>query len=211
MSGRPRLPPSLSILRSSQPVVEPINTQSFDITQGESTLFVTDSAGSNSLLACFLADSGGCSPQGNSGNALFTMEQESGELFSLHSLDFEYFNQHTGGIPYFDPTQEYNDCVVVFGFQAGGDMLSMDLGDRTSSAGEFSCSYTGAVSAVLFDSDWSNLTRIEVFAATGRDLNTDGFAQFDNITVSIVPIPGAVWLFGSALAGLGWLRRKATA
>jgi hypothetical protein len=26
---------------------------------------------------------------------------------------------------------------------------------------------------------------------------------------SVVPIPAAVWLFGSALAGLGWFRRKA--
>jgi hypothetical protein len=29
-------------------------------------------------------------------------------------------------------------------------------------------------------------------------------------TVSAVPIPAAVWLFGSALAGLGWMRRKQT-
>lgn len=29
----------------------------------------------------------------------------------------------------------------------------------------------------------------------------------DNIEVSLVPIPAAFWLFGSALAGLGWLRR----
>jgi hypothetical protein len=27
-------------------------------------------------------------------------------------------------------------------------------------------------------------------------------------SVSAVPIPAAVWLFGSALAGLGWMRRK---
>ncbi|MDP6650818.1 MAG: VPLPA-CTERM sorting domain-containing protein [Gammaproteobacteria bacterium] len=27
-------------------------------------------------------------------------------------------------------------------------------------------------------------------------------------TASVVPIPAAVWLFGSALAGLGWMRRK---
>ena len=27
---------------------------------------------------------------------------------------------------------------------------------------------------------------------------------------SAVPIPAAVWLFGSALAGLGWMRRKQT-
>jgi len=26
--------------------------------------------------------------------------------------------------------------------------------------------------------------------------------------ISAVPVPAAVWLFGSALAGLGWLRRK---
>jgi len=32
----------------------------------------------------------------------------------------------------------------------------------------------------------------------------------DNIVVSAVPIPAAVWLFGSALAGLGWMRRKQT-
>jgi hypothetical protein len=29
--------------------------------------------------------------------------------------------------------------------------------------------------------------------------------------ISAVPVPAAVWLFGSALAGLGWLRRKQTA
>jgi hypothetical protein len=30
-------------------------------------------------------------------------------------------------------------------------------------------------------------------------------------TISVIPIPAAVWLFGSALAGLGWIRRKQTA
>jgi len=29
-------------------------------------------------------------------------------------------------------------------------------------------------------------------------------------SVSTVPVPAAVWLFGSALLGLGWLRRKPT-
>lgn len=31
------------------------------------------------------------------------------------------------------------------------------------------------------------------------------------VTVSAVPVPAAVWLFGSALAGLGWMRRKQAA
>jgi hypothetical protein len=30
------------------------------------------------------------------------------------------------------------------------------------------------------------------------------------LVVNVIPIPAAVWLFGSALAGLGWLRRKQT-
>jgi len=29
-----------------------------------------------------------------------------------------------------------------------------------------------------------------------------------SITGALVPVPAAVWLFGSALAGLGWLRRR---
>jgi hypothetical protein len=31
------------------------------------------------------------------------------------------------------------------------------------------------------------------------------------LVANVVPIPAAVWLFGSALAGLGWIRRKRTA
>jgi len=31
------------------------------------------------------------------------------------------------------------------------------------------------------------------------------------VSYSTVPVPAAAWLFGSALAGLGWLRRKQTA
>jgi hypothetical protein len=31
---------------------------------------------------------------------------------------------------------------------------------------------------------------------------------YDNINVAAVPVPGAIWLFGSALAGLAGLRRR---
>jgi hypothetical protein len=36
------------------------------------------------------------------------------------------------------------------------------------------------------------------------------FSEFNSASWSlqVVPIPAAVWLFGSALAGLGWMRRK---
>ena len=32
--------------------------------------------------------------------------------------------------------------------------------------------------------------------------------EFGTTAVAFVPVPAAVWLFGSALAGLGWMRRK---
>jgi len=42
--------------------------------------------------------------------------------------------------------------------------------------------------------------------------NDDGSATGYNLVsldVALVPIPGAVWLFGSALALLGWTARRA--
>ena len=36
----------------------------------------------------------------------------------------------------------------------------------------------------------------------------DGPYSGGNLTGSVVPIPAAVWLFGSALLGLGWMRRR---
>ena len=36
------------------------------------------------------------------------------------------------------------------------------------------------------------------------------YPGLDKISLTAVPVPAAVWLFGSALAGLGWLRRKQT-
>jgi len=41
----------------------------------------------------------------------------------------------------------------------------------------------------------------------GDDRNYDSINW--HITTSVVPIPAAFWLFGSALMGLGWMRRKA--
>jgi hypothetical protein len=41
----------------------------------------------------------------------------------------------------------------------------------------------------------------------GVTLDSDSTVPLDWVTN--VPVPGAVWLFGSALALLGWMRRKA--
>lgn len=58
--------------------------------------------------------------------------------------------------------------------------------------------------------DWLNLESL-YFEAVGNPWGV-GYAtvELDNVVVSAVPIPAAIWLFGSALVGLGWVRRKQT-
>jgi hypothetical protein len=53
-------------------------------------------------------------------------------------------------------------------------------------------------------------TDIESVVINGGGYGSFNFAldNFTFSTTSLVPIPAAVWLFGSALAGLGWMRRK---
>jgi hypothetical protein len=41
--------------------------------------------------------------------------------------------------------------------------------------------------------------------------SSTGYDAVLTVTTSVVPAPAAVWLFGSALAGLGWMRRKQAA
>jgi hypothetical protein len=50
---------------------------------------------------------------------------------------------------------------------------------------------------------------------TLRFISDRSYTYIDNLTVtavsaSIVPLPGAVWLLGSAIGGLGWWRRRQT-
>jgi hypothetical protein len=66
---------------------------------------------------------------------------------------------------------------------------------------------TGLEETLEFDEQWSGLIRLE-FGNSG----SEGTGQeIDNIVLTTVPIPAAAWLFGTAIAGLGWIRRKQTA
>jgi hypothetical protein len=50
---------------------------------------------------------------------------------------------------------------------------------------------------------------IDMLTVTAEGFNNR--ANFENFVVTAVPLPAAAWLFGSALAGLGWMRRRQTA
>jgi hypothetical protein len=60
--------------------------------------------------------------------------------------------------------------------------------------------------------DYLNIGALPLDSADGLVIVPSTFPPTFSITsaTSTVPVPAAVWLFGSALAGLGWLRRKQT-
>lgn len=47
-----------------------------------------------------------------------------------------------------------------------------------------------------------------VFVTVSGDLPVGGDDRTAEYTISAVPVPAAVWLFASALGGLGWFRRR---
>lgn len=109
-----------------------------------------------------------------------TMRAISGETFALES-----FSALLGG-------------WTVTGYYAGGGTIQTGLG-----LGGYEG--TSVKTNLLLGSEWQGLESV-TFEANFEFF----YSGLDDIVVSTVPIPAAVWLFGSALVGLGWMRRKQT-
>jgi hypothetical protein len=71
----------------------------------------------------------------------------------------------------------------------------------------YTCGQSGLLSA---DASHHIHLRARLYLEEG-DVSYDIENAQLSFTASAVPIPAAVWLFGSALAGLGWMRRRKTA
>jgi len=112
------------------------------------------------------------------------MERDDGGLFRLES-----FIAGSGDV--FSIAGIYEDYSSIYFLM--DDLVSVDLGENHT--------------LYYLPEGFTNL--IEV-TWQGQESGVNGFIMLDNIAVTAVPIPAAVWLFGSALAGLGWLRRKQT-
>jgi hypothetical protein len=116
-------------------------------------------------------------------------------------------------------------------FEAPGDFSTFGGEvDFWSTANE-AITASGAINAILTaegDVDVNNPERVvyqvlwgdgccaeESVNSSGLWFGTGGIPAFPNASIatawSVVPLPAAVWLFGSALAGLGWFRRRQTA
>jgi len=115
----------------------------------------------------------------------FTVTTESGSAFNLASVDVRF----TDNVSF--------PGLTVTGYYEGGGTISKIITDD-------------AWHLETFDSQWTNLSSV-TFEAAGSGCCGGGSIDIDNFTATVVPVPAAVWLFGSALAGLGFLRRRVNA
>ncbi len=136
-------------------------------------------------------------PQTDTGNFLgllppssnplgFTMENANGDLFSLESFD------------------------IGFGAAAGLFDRPLMVTGTFADMSQISATYDSIgvyLETVYLGPGWDNLVSVE-FSIDSRTMNALDVPIYDNIVVNVVPIPAAVWLFASALAGLGWFRRN---
>ena len=79
-------------------------------------------------------------------------------------------------------------------------------GEQTTISGTLAGGGVADLSGAIGTGDWLNLEQLSLYAETGGFGGTAGITV-DNVVASVVPIPAAVWLFGSGLFLLGWVRR----
>jgi hypothetical protein len=103
----------------------------------------------------------------------------------------------------------YTAALYTFMQSPGGNFVNtaVDLTALPDLTGpvEFRIAQIGSVSANGSTTSTQGTFRVTAYFEDGsfaRNLGLDG-------SVTVVPVPAAAWLFGSALAGLGWLRRRA--
>ena len=133
----------------------------------------------NDYLLCPVCGAGGWP-----GRVGVEFAANNGTVFSLESMDIGSFAS-TGTAEFY---------LTAIGHVSGGGQVQLNWSHFATSQRNYS-----------FGSEWSNLTAVE-FSVYQSEAEI-AYLAFDNIVVDVVPIPAAVWLFGSALLGLGWMRR----
>ena len=117
-----------------------------------------------------------------------TITHQSGQAFSLTAMDI--FIYDTFGGEGYSTVTAYDSSDNILGTQ---NVIRQQEGWET----------------VLFDASWGQVHSVVVGASSSCGFGgcIFNFPMLDNVSASVVPIPAAAWLFGSALLGLGWLRR----
>jgi hypothetical protein len=117
-------------------------------------------------------------------DGIVTFSKSDGSAFNLEGFDYA-----------FSADGEWS--LTLSGVKSGGSNVSLEL-----ILTEINGQYNNYSATSLF-------TDIVSFSIENSGSTPQG--AIDNIVVTTVPIPAGVWLFGSALTGLGWIRRKQAA
>jgi len=118
----------------------------------------------------------------------------------------------SGGISIRSPVSEPGYCAVGISMESlSGSTFGIESFKLVASGFVYSGTLAGGgaadLSAVVGTGDWLTLASFQVTEASPFY----NYLNLDDIVVNVVPIPAAVWLFGSALAGFALLRRPAKA
>jgi hypothetical protein len=129
---------------------------------------------------------------------MFTMLMDTPTVQNVWLHGQGYIGSHAGGVGTFTDNQRMHFTIDV-------DFISRSFVIDT---GGIAPTFTG-----VFNPSGSDIQDIR-FALSpwkgGAEMDPTVYVGLDNIQISTIPVPGAVWLFGSALAGLGvWRRRTA--
>ncbi len=118
--------------------------------------------------------------------------RRSGEFEFLFSSDITLESIDFFDIELAEDNQNPNSEIHLFN----------DAGDELQ-IGMFFVPFTGG------DNLWNQLDFGSVKGVRRIVVEFNGSGAIDNLVYQVVPVPAAVWLFGSALGLLGWVKRKA--
>jgi hypothetical protein len=121
---------------------------------------------------------------------------------------------------------DYSEITMTQDGMVAFDLISLELARYTSADIAINFHLTGhfvgggtittsilvnstTLNNFVLGSGWTNLQGLTIYAPNTTTLDLSAAVAVDNILVSTVPIPAAVWLFASGLGLLGWMRRKA--
>ena len=173
---------------------------SLTFTSGDYTLTVTSTSGGTAALLASQAGSGlGVQTSAEAGTT-WKITQGEGVVFTLADSN--------GAVQFSDLALQFDYSAHMFGNENA--LLDVDGSVSTVSG--------GARGAAADDSDAPFIEMSSalgsVVSFTANEKNTDPVSAADyriigvQVEVAAVPIPAAAWLFGSALLGLGCIRRK---
>lgn len=193
----------------------------FETTQPTTAGSFTPEVGSGSALGHHVATSTYSSPVGNgSAHSFSSTAWAAGDYYQFQvsttglsgiTLSWDQTSSNTGPK---DFTLQYSTNGTTFTTLSSYSVLANATPNTPWSSGTSSSAYT-FTQDLIADTALNNqatlyfrLVDADTVAAGGGTVGSGGTDRVDNVTVSAVPLPGALWLLGSGLLTLATQRRR---